>query len=131
MKKKLLAVILCSLVSCNRNKAEEIKAEKLVKMYLDSLNQNTNNYAIIGYENVHPIYTTVEDEPNYEKYKNTPSKLDSINRTYSPKIRSWIIYVTFKGKDNYGNLGKHTYQCTMDKNLSKFVAGIEVDNLLP
>ncbi|MDB4902781.1 MAG: hypothetical protein JWQ63_2062 [Mucilaginibacter sp.] len=83
----------------------------------------------MGYKHFHTIYSTVDDDPNYERYKNSPQKLDSIEKNFSPKIRAWVIYVTFKGKDKYGNFGEHVYQCAINKNLSKCVVGIEVDNL--
>ena len=120
--------MVCIIVSCGKSSREEKKAEHLVKSFLDSLNHNSNNYQIIGYKDFHPIYTTAEDDPNYEKYKQNSSKLDSINANYSPKVRGWIIYVTFQGMDNYGNFGKHIYQCAIDKSLSKLIVGIEVNN---
>ncbi len=127
MRKIPFIIMLCFIAACG-NSREQKKAEQLVKSHLDSLNHNSNHYEIISYKDFHPVYTTVEDDPNYEKYKNTLSKLDSVNRKYSPKIRAWVIYVTFKGKDNYGNFGKHIYQCAINKNLSKFIVGIEVNN---
>jgi hypothetical protein len=129
MKKTLFIVLLFFIAACSNSSSEEKKAKQLVKLYLDSLNHKINGYEIIGYEDFHPIFTTVEDDPNYEKYKNNSSKLDGIKEKYVPKIRAWVIYATFKGRDNYGNFGKHFYQCVVDKKLSKCIVAIEVNNL--
>jgi hypothetical protein len=67
------------------------------------------------------------DHPNYEKYKNDPVKSDSVRKKYKPKITAWVINVTYKGKDGYGNIGTHKYQCVIDTGLSKCVVGIEIE----
>jgi hypothetical protein len=71
----------------------------------------------------------LEDDSNYIRYRNIPSKLDSIKRRFSPKIRAWSIFVKFKGKDMYGNFCKHVYLFAIDENLSKCVVVTEVDNV--
>jgi hypothetical protein len=128
MKKSLFAFFLFFIAACANQSKEEKKAEQLVRLYVDSLNHNSSNYQIIKYKDFHAIYSTVDDDPNYERYKNNPPKLDSIQKKFIPTIRAWVIYVTFKGKDKYGNFGEHVYQCAIDKKLSKCIVGIGVDN---
>jgi hypothetical protein len=117
------------MTACTYKSKEENKAEQSVRHYLDSLDHNSHSYKIIAYKGLRPTYTELEDEPNYDRYKNSPSKLDSIKRKFSPKIRAWAIFVKFKGKDMYGNFGEHVYLCSIDKNLSKCSVAIEVDNV--
>jgi|GEM_PF-5028973 len=125
--KKLTFIVALFFAACSISQ-EQKKAEQLVKLYLDSLNNQSNKYQIDQFENFHAIYTTIDDDPNYERYKNDSAKLDSIDAHFSPKIRGWIIYVVFKGTDDYGNFGEHTYQCAIDKNLSKCIVGLEVNH---
>jgi len=125
--KKLIIISLLILSGCLPKGAEELKAERAVKVYLDSLNDH-HSCKILSFRHFHSIFDTYEDDPNYDKYKDIPSKLDSIKKHYTPKLRAYIIYVRFQGKDAYGNFGTHTYQCAVDKNLKKCVVGIGVGN---
>jgi hypothetical protein len=119
--KKILFITLLFFVACSTNPPQERKAEILVKVYLDSLNNNTKDYEILKYKNLQPIYNTVNNDPNYERYKNLPLKLDSIRIHFKPQITAWVIYVKFRGKDQFNNLGIHYSQCWINKNLSKCV----------
>lgn len=130
MKNLLFFFFLVFFISaCNVKSNDEKNAEQSVKQYLDSLDNGSNNCPIIAYKNLQAKYTEPEDDPNYERYSNIPSKLDSIKRKFSPKIRSWTIYVKFKGKDMYGHYGQHVFLCGIDENLSKCFVAIEIDNI--
>jgi hypothetical protein len=117
--KIFLCITLLLFVACSANPPQEKRVEMLVKVYLDSLNTNTKDYEILKYKNLQPIYNTVNDDPNYERYKNAPLKLDSIRVHFKAQITAWVIYVKFRGTDQFDNLGIHYSQCWIDKNLSK------------
>lgn len=104
---------------------ERLKAETAVRHYLDSLNR-PNKYEIVGFSDFFAIHTDYNDDPNYDKLKYDRAKADSIRKHYMPQVRAWVIYVTYRGKDDYGNFGEHRYQCALTKNLTKCVVGIEV-----
>jgi len=107
---------------------EELKAEVSVKKYLDSLNKSSK-CEIISFDDLHPKYTTYEDDTNYDKYQKQPLKLDSIKKNFKPALIAWSIFVTYKGKDDYGSYGKHRYLCALNKDLSKCIVGIQIDNV--
>jgi hypothetical protein len=117
------------MTTCITKSSEEKKAEQSVKNYLDSLDHNSKDCKIIAFEGLRPTYTELEDDPNYDRFKDTPPKLDSIKRKFSPKIRAWAMFVKFKGKDMYGNFGEHIFLCAIEKDLSKCSVVIEVDNM--
>jgi hypothetical protein len=129
MKKIPFVFFLFLMTACVYKSKEEKKAEQSVKYYLDSLDHNSHSYQIIAYKGLRATYTELEDDSNYDRYRNVSSKLDSIKRKFSPKIRAWVIFVKFKGKDMYGNFGKHVYLCAIDKNLSKCSVVTEFDNV--
>jgi hypothetical protein len=128
MRKLLFIIPLFLMASCNSNNRQQQKAESLVKLYLDSLNGNSNNYQILGYKNFQAIYTSADEDPNFKRYRFNPAKIDSIEKNFSPKVRGWIIYVVFKGKGKYGTLGEREFQFAINKDLSKRVAAIEMSN---
>jgi hypothetical protein len=107
---------------------EQKKAEISVKKYIDSISTPIK-CKIINFNDFHPTYFTYEDDPQYDKYKNNKFKADSIKKNFKPTIRAWVIYVTYNGKDSYGNIGKHKYICALTKDLNKCVAGIQIDNI--
>ncbi|CAN5212798.1 hypothetical protein BH09BAC6_BH09BAC6_35810 [soil metagenome] len=129
MKKLLFVFFLFFMAACTYKSKEENKAEQSVKRYLDSLDHNSHSYQIIAYKGLRATYTELEDDPIYDRYRNVSSKLDSIKKKFSPKIKAWVIFVKFKGKDMYGNFGKHVYLCAIDANLSKCTVVTEVDNV--
>jgi hypothetical protein len=129
LRKIFLGIYVVSMVSCVGNSQSEMKAETAVKNYLDSLYHNSRSYQIIEFKGLRPAYTKLEDDPSYNKYKKVPSKLDSVEKRFSPKVRGWSIFVKFKGKNMYGKVGKHIYLCAIDKTLSKCIVAIEVDNV--
>jgi hypothetical protein len=92
------------------------------------LNGNSNNYQILGYKNFQAIYTSADEDPNFKQYRFNPAKIDSIEKSFSPKVRGWIIYVVFKGKGKYGTLVEREFQFAINKDLSKRVAAIEMSN---
>ncbi|HVW16116.1 MAG TPA: hypothetical protein VHB54_19960 [Mucilaginibacter sp.] len=123
--KKILFVGLLLMCSCTIRTPERIKAEKAVKLYLDSLNKN-NKYEIIGFSNFSPVNTDYNDDPNYDKLKFNPVKADSIRKHYKSHIRAWFIDVTYRGKDYYDNFGEYKLLCALNGKLTKCVAGIEI-----
>jgi hypothetical protein len=125
MKKLLFIIPLFLMTACNNNSKQQQKAESLVKLYLDSLNGNSDNYQILEYKNFQAIYTSADEDPNFKQYRFNPAKIDSIEKNFSPKVRGWIIYVGFKGKGKYAN-GVHEYQFEINKDLSRRIAAIEV-----
>jgi hypothetical protein len=110
--------------STNHNPGQE-KAETAVKKYLDSLNQSAK-YEIVGFDKAKAVYNGISDDPNFEKYKFDRSKIDSIQKHFKPSVVEWIIFVTYKGKNSKGVDGEYKYQCVINKDLTKCVAGIEV-----
>ncbi|HZY37521.1 MAG TPA: hypothetical protein VFE53_12775 [Mucilaginibacter sp.] len=128
MKALFFLLFILLLTACVSKSNEENKAEQSVKYYLDSLEHNSKGYKIIAFKGLRPTYTALEDDPNYDRYKNNQSKLDSIKRRFAPKIRAWVIFVKFKGKDMYGNVGEHIFLCAIDQSLSKCSVVIETDN---
>jgi hypothetical protein len=125
--RKLFMILIFCLAACDLCSTEEKKAESLVRPRLQNFNRSSDDYKIIDFKSLHPIYTTFEDDSNYDKYKKAPAKIDSIKKNYKPFITGWVVYVKYKGKDEYGNVGIHTYQCGLDSKLSKVVVMIEVD----
>jgi hypothetical protein len=125
--RKLLFMGFLMIGSCTMQTPERLKAESAVKYYLDSLNK-PDKYELIGFNSFHSIYTDYNDDPNYDRLKYNRVKADSIRKYYKPQVRAWIIYVRYRGKDGYGNFGTHTYQCALDKKISKCIVGIEVGN---
>jgi len=99
---------------------QQQKAEIAVKKYLDSLDAPVK-CEIVKFSNFHPFYFTYEDDPLYEKYKSIPLKVDSIKRNFKPSVRGWAIYVTYKGKDLFGDIGRHAGLCGLNKDLTKCV----------
>ncbi len=95
MRKLLFIIPLFLIAACNNNSRQQKKAEALVKLYLDSLNGNSSNYQILGYKNFQAIYTSVDDDPNFKRYRFNQSKIDSIEKNFSPKVRGWMIFVVF------------------------------------
>ncbi|MGN6638214.1 MAG: hypothetical protein ACTHJ8_04825 [Mucilaginibacter sp.] len=122
--KKLALIGTLILFSCNSKSIEQRKAEVLVKKYLDSMNNN-KNYEITKFNEFHPIYDSFADDSSYEKLKNNPLKLDSLKKAFKPTITSWGIFVTFKGTQ-HDNEGTHTYQCLINKNLTKCIVCLDV-----
>ncbi|MDB5025087.1 MAG: hypothetical protein JWP78_2842 [Mucilaginibacter sp.] len=62
--------------------------------------------------------------------KKTQQKKIIFGQTLTAMIRAWMIPVTDKGEDSYGNIGKHEYLCALTKDLTKGVAGIKVRNIV-
>ncbi len=129
MKNFIFLLLILIISSCVSKSIEEAKAETLVKNYLDSLEHNKKGYKIIGFEDLRATYTMVEDAPNYDKYKNNQLKLDSIKRGFSPKIRSWVIFVKFSGRDLEGNFGEHIFLFAIDKDMLKCSSPFQADNM--
>jgi hypothetical protein len=59
MRKLLFCALFFLIAACSNNSKEQGKTEQLVKLYLDSLNHNSNNYQIVGYKHFHTIYSTL------------------------------------------------------------------------
>lgn len=139
MKYSLLILLLIA-VSCkqpapahdankeNAHDPHQGKAEIAVKKYLDSLNQSAK-YEIVGFDKINPVRNGISDDPNFEKYKFDHSKIDSIQKHFKPSVIEWILFVTYKGKNNKGIDGKYKYECVVNKDLTKCVAGIEVADI--
>jgi len=110
-------VSLLFLVSCGQSPQQE-KAQRLVKLYLDSLDITTK-YKVIEYRDFHPIYGVEDDSTQVSRKKSGKSNSDH-------KLRGWVIYVQYVGKDEFGNNGDHLYQFAFNQDLSKLIVGIEV-----
>ena len=127
--KKIFYFLLVILFACNQKSPDQKKAEKLVGIYLDSLNGSLKKAEIIDFGKIHPIYNSYANDPNYDKFKDNKLKLDSIKTHFIPQLTGWEIYVSFKDKDTHGYFGTHTYQCVIDKNLTKCYVGLATDKI--
>jgi hypothetical protein len=125
--KYTLFILLLIAASCNQpaHDLNQGKAQIAVKKYLDSLNQSSK-YEVVGFDKVKAVYNGIGDDPNFEKYKFDRSKIDSIQKHFKPSVIEWIIFVTYKGKNNKGIGGEYKYECVVNKGLNKCVTGIEV-----
>lgn len=79
--RKLLLLGLLFLAACDTDSPKQKKIEKLVAIYLDSLNNNAPNYKIIRFSSLHATFDPT-DHPNYEKYKNNPIKSAILKKTF-------------------------------------------------
>jgi hypothetical protein len=122
-----LLILLLIVASCNQpaHDLNQGKAQIAVKKYLDSLNQ-PSKYEIVGFDKAKAVYNGYSDDPNFEKYKYDRSKMDSIQKHFKPSVIEWIIFVTYKGKNGKGINGEYKYECVVNKDFTKCVAGIEV-----
>jgi hypothetical protein len=119
-------IILLLFAACVSKSAEQEKAEKLVKQYVQNLCHNSTDCKI-SYKPLRAVYTSVEDEPEYKKFEANSRKLDSLKRKFSPKIRGWTISVKFYGKNEFCVKGNHMYIIDIDKEISKVVVGVELE----
>ena len=118
----MISLLLCG--ACVSKSPEQEKAEKLVKRYVEKLCHNSSDCKI-SCTHFRPFYAAVEEEPEYEKFKDDRRKLDSLKKKFSPKIRGWGISVRFYGKNQYCVTGDHQYQIAIDKDISKIIVGVE------
>ncbi|MGN6638212.1 MAG: hypothetical protein ACTHJ8_04815 [Mucilaginibacter sp.] len=127
--KKVLLLTVIFFLGCNQFPSEQKKSESLAKLYLTKANSKISDFKIIKFGDVHPVFNSYVDDAHYPDLKNNKSKVDSLRQHFKPKVTSWVIYVEFRGIDNYGNLGVHYYQCWIDKKLDRCYASIEVDRI--
>src|SRR6201986_48186 len=114
LKTSLFLTFCMCVCSCSNPSPQEKKAQTLVKLYLDSLNKDFK-YELIGYHDFHPIYDTVAIPTGQA---GLPAKKTD------PPVRAWVIYVDYLGKNGDRNVGKHSYQIALDKDLSKHIVEI-------
>jgi hypothetical protein len=126
--KRILLISFLLISACDLRTPTQIKAEAAVKKYLDSLN-NHKKYEIKSFGNILEIYNSFSDDPEYDKLKNDSLKSDNFKKHYKPKLRVYIVFVTYYGLNTFGSTGTHTYQCVVSKDLKKCLVGIETGEL--
>lgn len=123
--KRIYILGLIFISACNIQLSKQQKAEKLVRLFLDSINY-PGNYEIVKFTQLDTIFSSFDEDPNYKKYKMDSLKVDSIKRHFKQKIEGWSLFVTYQGKNNQGILGRHVYICRIDKEFSKCAGGSEI-----
>jgi hypothetical protein len=127
MKKLIFILFVLCTISCVRPDSKQQLAERLVTIYLDQVNNN-KSYNIISFAQLDTVFSSYDEELDYNKNKNNLKKVDSIKRTFKPKIKSWVMYVTYEGKNNVGVVGRHIYVCGIDKDFNKCTSASEIVN---
>jgi hypothetical protein len=99
MKKSNLITLIAILASCTFTKQQ--KAEKLIKVYLDSALNDPHSYE--------PVSTKVDTFYN-NALPDTANKVDG-----------WFVEHTYRAKNGFGALGLHTIKVHENKDFTKIL----------
>jgi len=108
-----------------------------VKEYLDESDKYLK--LVDEYENKEEIYDNEYSREKYWEYsklhlealnqgKKCLEKIDSIKLHFVPQVIGWKMVHTFRAKNLGGNLGLHHYLFCVDKEYSKVIKTVDLDN---